>query len=410
MSNLLKTEINNIEISGKLNRTVDRAIYKAKKANRVKRNSLKVSLVAVIILASLTIANFSAIADAFNRFFAAPDINNSAHNAVENDYYVNSAPSETENPNADDTNEIFVSKNGEMTLSLEHYYIEKNEIGIDYILTGINLDEYNGFDILDRRLEMVNNENNEILVWEEKYNDKEHSRMFPGGYYKSANDFSEHEYQAGNEGQSNIYFEKLSENTYSVVDIIKFDYPIEIGDTVNINYNMFRFTKEFTESLKEENPSVYHDFLDVDFAFSFNIDEKFKNNSDVVYRVTNADELIQKGIEVESIVAMPLTTRLELKVDFSKSKIANEENIVIADNNLSFKAKIDCMDLSGAFDFEIDGRKINWTSGGRNVDDTEVIRTTENFESIYFLRPDTFIININETDGNIINMHFEKVS
>jgi len=63
------------------------------------------------------------------------------------------------------------------------------------------------------------------------------------------------------------------------------------------------------------------------WEFDLNIDNRFVDVTELQYSVLNNDELVSRGIVIESVTVLPSVCIIEASIDFSKAGLADPDNI-----------------------------------------------------------------------------------
>ncbi len=403
-----KISLDNVRVPKELSSVVDNSIERAKTSSRKSMLLRRPGVVAAVLVICVISLNFNAFAETAKQLFLAMQNslmqNNSRIEAINNDYY--SQPTDT------GLKQSVTSGNTEYTISLNNYYIDENEVGFDFTLTGKNLDEKFGeyldyVSVCNKKLTIKNSKLNEIQEWEEIFNPDTgfNSRIFPGGHYIDDPQNNKYEYvDGGIDSLNETAIKKISDNTYNMVDITGFGKPIIVGDKIEIHYGSLRLmkygdvSKNLPDSLK---------YMDVDWNFSIDVDEKFAQSDNLSYKVSNPEIALEKGIGIVSFTVSPLVTKLSLAIDFTKNDIANPDNIKIV-SEPQYVHKLDVMDLHSAIIVECNGEKILVQQSTITSQDGNTTYCTIEMDSIYFKNADSIDITINERSGNVIRLNFNK--
>ena len=300
------------------------------------------------------------------------------------------------------SNDILIasSESNGLKITLINYYIDRNGACFEYIITGMDLDAFcNDFVLASKRELTMISADGETQIWTETQDleTRIQSRIFPGGrfYHDEKNDV--HEYVPGIDFGRNTAFRKVGENTYNLIDIIRFDKPIVVGDEVELYFNDLIF-------IWNTDPNTYTDPIyekvEGEWSFKIVVNERFKNIQRFEYEVINADAAIKKGITLESIAIDPLVTKLVFSVDYSKNDIADPNNITIV-SEPQYVYKINLMNFTDAVRISFDDQSYGFYQAKRiNQENGIDFYELETF-SLYFKDIDSFNIVITERNGEV---------
>jgi hypothetical protein len=296
----------------------------------------------------------------------------------------------------------YVSPDG-TTLTLQTYYVDNREIGLDFILSGV--DGAGGVDIPDGPspvtvsnflMEMVD-ENGETGTWEwvmDLETDIQ-SRTFPGGYYFSDWKNGVYEYEPGNQDFSvDADATKIDEDTYQISVIATFREPVaSISEKMRVRIGDLRFG---TDNRGLDAPTFVA-FGD-DWAYDIDIDSKFTNAESITYHV--ASDFSVAGVEITKVTVQPAVCRIEANLDFSKNGLGNPESAAISAETGYPQAKYDLMALGGVR-AKAGDRLYGFVASSFTEVTDGVVKCWFEVDSMYFDAPETLTL-VFEGDGDTV--------
>jgi hypothetical protein len=302
-----RLDLNDIPLPPRLSSVVDHAIKNARDGMPVARRGFhRRYLIAVAVgLVGLAVVCFSvppvtaAIADFFSSLRGTSLENDSRTNIVENGF---TAP-------APAGSQSIATIHG-YQLSLENYYLDADEIGLEFALSGPELDSPWDMVSLPNLALEITNASGVRQVWQ------------------------------GTDILDGAVLTRVGENRYDLVVVLGFRSPIDT--TAKDMHLSFDGIQTFAPLAMEDEKALLKDSIAGPWVFDTRIDKKFAQAETVTYRVVDPEAALEHGIVVQSVEVRPSVTRIELAIDYSKNDLADEANVREA-SAPGFKHKIDFM-------------------------------------------------------------------
>jgi hypothetical protein len=292
----------------------------------------------------------------------------------------------------------YVSPDG-TTLTLETYYADSGEIGLDFILSGVDgPDGYSPIIVSDFALEMIDG-NGEVATWEwlmDLEGDFE-SRTFPGGYFFDDRKNDVHGYESGGQDFAvDADATKIDESTYRVSVIVEFREPVvSIGEKMRVRIGNLRFGID-DQGVDAPTFVAFED----NWMFDIDIDSRFVSTESIAYNV--APGFSTAGIEITGVTVQPTVCRIKANLDFSQSGLSNPESAAISAETGFPQAKYDLMTL-GVYAKADDKRYGSMSSSFTDVTDG-VVKCWFEIDSMYFDAPETLTLFFVDNDGTTIEV------
>ena len=302
------------------------------------------------------------------------------------------------------------------TMELIAYYADAKEIGFNFELSGAELpDSWDRIFFNYFTLEMTGSDG-VINTWAYMvdYEGGVERRTFPGGYFYQdwVHNFTEYEPSDGKDPMESIAVadvqdfmhyavaERVDETTFDITLIVSFHKAsVQIGEFAHLSIGGLRFTT--FGDISDDNAVNQHTTLEGKWEFDLNIDNRFVNVTELQYSVVNADELVSRGIVIESVNVLPSVCRIEASIDFDKAGLANPENIHKTDSPRQL-GKFDWLDsfihaVSGNDEYRFMASDYTEVNG-------RIVRCWYEIDSMFFDAPENLTLILEGYGGTVIEI------
>jgi hypothetical protein len=342
-----RLDLNNIPLPAGLSAVVDQAVKDARDEMPAVRRGfhLRLLIPVAIGLVALVVVCFSvppvaeAVADFFSALRGTALENDSRTNIVENGFTA-PVPAGSESTAA----------SAVYGLSLQSYYLDADEIGLDFALSGPDLD----------------------FAWE--------LVSLPNLTLEITDASGQRQVWRGTDLLSEAAVTRVGENRYDVAVVLdSFQSPVDMtGKEMRLSFDDIQF---FAPLAMEDEAPVLKDSIAGPWAFNVHIDEKFAQAETVTYRVVDPEAALEHGIAVQSVEVRPSVTRIELTIDYSENDLADEANAREA-GAPGFRHKLDFMNTD--ISVQAGGKVYDFGSSDILREEGDVVSCWREVDSMYF--------------------------
>ncbi|MDR1014277.1 MAG: hypothetical protein LBL86_04790 [Coriobacteriales bacterium] len=274
------------------------------------------------------------------------------------------------------------------TLELQAYYADSNEIGLDFILSGVDIpDDPTSVFMREFSLEMTD-ENGKTAAWKESFDFETgiENKTFPGGHYFFDMKNNTHESVRSNQdfiAMADVA--KTEDGRYQVPVIVKFDEPVvSVEKKVRVSISDLSFSY-----YAGADGALETVVLGGDWTYDIDVDSKFLRIEALSYSV--APGFATAGIEVTSVTVLPSVCRLEADLDFSKNGLGHPDSATLSAETGYPQAKYDLMHVDACA--EAGGKRYDAGSWSQNGVTDGVAKCWFELDSMYFDAPETLTLS-----------------
>lgn len=287
-----KLDLNNIPLPPGLSAVVDQAVRNARdEMPAVRRHRRQRRLVPVAIgLVALAVVCFTAptMAEAVTHLFSAlrgTTLESGSRAGIVNNGFTAPVPAGSQSTAASHGYQ----------LSLQSYYLDENEIGLDFTLSGPELN----------------------FVWD--------MVSLPNLALEITDASGKRHVWRGTDLLSEAAVKRVGKNKYDLAVVLD-SFKSPVGTTAKKMRLSFDDIQLFAPIAMEDERATLKGSIAGPWAFDVRVDEKFAQAKTITYRVVDPAAALKHGITVESVTIRPSVTRIEFAIDYSKNHLTDKAN------------------------------------------------------------------------------------